>query len=258
MSASTVLLSFEGSLARLELNRPDKLNALSPEMLTLLEDAIGRIEANQGCRAVVVSAAGDRAFCVGADIKAWSTLAPIDMWRTWTRNGHRVFDRLANLRQPTIAAIDGLALGGGLELALACDLRIASPRTALALPEVTIATVPGWGGTQRLSRLVGPARAKQMVLTGERVDAATACQWGLVNELAEDPRARAHAVAERIAGNAPVSVQIAKQILDSFADASRAAASLEMLAGAAAAATDDAREGIAALTERRPARFAGG
>ncbi len=257
MSAPTILLSFDGPLALLELNRPDKLNALSPDMLGLLERACAEIEEAPNCRAVIVAAAGERAFCVGADIKAWSALVPVDMWRTWTRMGHRVFDRLANLRQPTIAAIDGLALGGGLEIALACDLRIVSGRTALGLPEVTIATVPGWGGTQRLSRLIGPARAKQMVLTGERIDAATAALWGLVNEVAEDPGSRARDIALRIAGNAPVSVQIAKQIMDSFADASRAAASLEMLAGAAAAATGDAREGIAALNERRPARFAG-
>ncbi len=179
------------------------------------------------------------------------------MWRRWVRNGHRVFERLARLRQPLIAALNGYAFGGGLELALAADIRLAAAEAEFAMPEVTIATVPGWAGTQRLPALIGPARAKQLIFTGARVDAATAERWGLINEVM--PRAellaRARSLAEAIAANAPVSVQIAKQVIDGASDA--AGVALEALAGALTATTDDAREGLASFRERRPPQFSG-
>jgi enoyl-CoA hydratase/carnithine racemase len=179
------------------------------------------------------------------------------MWRRWVREGHRVFARLAHLRQPLIAAIGGYAFGGGLELTLAADIRLAAVEAEFALPEVTIATIPGWTGTQRLPALIGVGRAKQLIFSGARIDAATAERWGLVNEIM--PRAelmaRARSLAETIAANAPVSVQIAKQLIDGATDP--AGVALEALAGALAASTDDAREGLASFRERRPARFTG-
>ena len=131
------------------------------------------------------------------------------MWQRWIRDGHRVFDRLARLRQPTIAAIGGIAYGGGLELALACDLRIAAAGARFAFPEVTIGAVPGWAGSQRLPRVIGAGRAKQMILAGEPIDAATAAAWGLVNEVVPADRlaTRALELARRIAENAPTAVQ---------------------------------------------------
>ena len=196
-----------------------------------------------------------KAFSAGADVVAWSSLAPLDMWRTWTRTGHRVMERLESLRQPTIAALNGIAYGGGLELALACDLRIAADHVKLAAPEVGIATVPGWGMTTRLATIVGPARAKQMILTGSPIDAERAALWGLVSEVvpAADLDAATDELANRIAAQAPVAVQVAKQLID----ANRPRTSLEALGGGLTAFTDDAGEGQAAFRERRPPEFGG-
>jgi enoyl-CoA hydratase len=248
-----ILLALEGLCATITLNRPEKLNAIHPDMLDQLEEALARIDSDPDCRVVLVKAAGERAFCVGADINVWSALEPLDMWRFWIRRGHAVFDRLAGLRQPTIAVIEGMAFGGGLELAMACDLRLAAEEALFALPEVTIATLPGWGGTGRLPNLIGPARAKQMVFSGERIDAAKAERWGLVNEClpGEGIWQRAHELADTIAANAPVSVQVAKQAMQG------GGMGLEALAGALCAGTGDAVEGIAALKGKRSADFKG-
>jgi len=257
MNDDRILFATDGPIATITLNRPHKLNAIEPTMLARLDAIAGELEWRDDVRVVVLTGAGERAFSVGADINAWSSLQPLDMWRHWIRDGHRVFERLARLRQPLIAALNGYAFGGGLELALAADIRLAATEAELALPEVTIATVPGWGGTQRLPALIGMGRAKQLIFSGARIDAATAERWGLINEIA--PRAellaRAHSMAELIAVNAPVSVQLAKQAIDGVSGV--AGVALEALAGALAATTDDAREGLASFRERRPPQFTG-
>jgi enoyl-CoA hydratase len=253
-----ILLTVEDAVATITLNRPAKLNAFDREMLAALERAAALVDASTEIRVVVLNSAAEKAFCAGADIEAWSALGALGMWRDWIREGHRAFDRIARLRQPVVAALHGIAYGGGLELALAADLRVAAEGTRLALPEVTIAAVPGWGGTQRLGRLIGLPRAKQMVLTGSPIDAATALAWGLVNDVvpATDLESHARALAQRIAANAPVSVQTAKQMLDA-ADGGGLAVALEGIAGALAASTSDAAEGVAAFRQRRPAQFTG-
>lgn len=249
--------AIEGPIATITIDRPEKLNALTPAMLEALEATLGTIEADEAIRVVVVTGAGERAFCAGADVDAWSALAPIDMWRTWVRLGHRVMDRIETLRQPTIAALNGIAYGGGLELALACDLRIAADTVKVAAPEVGIATIPGWGMTTRLALVAGPARAKQLILTGEPIDARRAEAWGILSEVvpAGELQAAAHRIAERVAGQAPVAVQVAKQLIDGLRP--RAAASLEALGSGLTAFTDDAAEGRASFRERRQAKFKG-
>lgn len=256
MAESKLSLEITESIARLMLNRPEKLNAIDPQMLAELEAAIHQIEGDSSVRVVVLTGAGERAFCVGADIHAWSALEPLDMWRVWIRDGHRVFDRLAHLRQPVIAALNGYTFGGGLELALTADIRLAADTVEMALPEVTLGTIPGWGGTQRLPALIGSGRARQMIFTGERVDSATAERWGLVNEvvIGQALMARALEIAGRIAQNAPIAVQLAKQVLNSDGMTGMA---LESLAGALAATTEDGKEGVTAFRERRPPDFTG-
>lgn len=251
-----VLLRTSGQIATLTLNNPSKLNAISPAMLNDIEQALAELERDTAVRAVVLNGAGERAFSVGADIGAWSALEPLAMWRSWIREGHRVFGRLAGLRQPVIAALQGYTLGGGLELAMAADIRLATTGAELALPEVKIGTVPGWGGTSRLPALIGAARAKQLIFSGSRLDAHTAERWGLVNEVltADDLLPRAYALAEEIAANAPVAVQLAKQLIDGQ---NSGAVALETLAGALAASTNDGREGAAAFREKRVPRFEG-
>ncbi len=253
---SKVELQFAGQIARLLLNRPEKLNAIDREMLDQLGEATRLVEQSAVARALIISAAGERAFCVGADITDWTSLAPIDMWRRWIRDGQGVFAGIASLRQPVIAALNGYTLGGGLELALAADIRLAAEGIELGLPEVSIATLPGWGGTQRLPALIGPARAKQMIFSAQRVSAVQAESWGLVNEVLPGERLaeRAEELAMQIAANAPLAVQFAKQAIDS---ASQPGYTIEALAGALAAQSDDAEEGLASFQERRPPVYKG-
>jgi enoyl-CoA hydratase len=249
-----ILLQMEGMIGRITLNRPEKLNALDPEMLTQLEMAANTLETSSEVRVVIVDSASERAFCVGADIRAWTALSPLEMWSTWNRRGHQVFDRLAQLRQPVIALLRGFAFGGGLELALTADIRIATEQATFALPEVKLATVPGWAGTFRLPQVIGRARAKQMIFSGAPIDAHRAEQWGLVNEVVCDLTAKSRELSDLICRNAPVSVQIAKQLVNS--DPSNALV-LESLAGAVTAATTDATEGRMSFEEKRAPKFKG-
>lgn len=244
----------EEQIARIILNRPDKLNALDPEMLGTLEAAIEELERSQKIRVLILEAAGEKAFCVGADILAWTSLSPLQMWSEWIRRGHRIFDRLAQMRQPVICAINGYAFGGGLELALACDVRIAADSARFAMPEVKLGTVPGWGGTDRLTKLVGAARAKQMIFSGEPIAAVIAERWGIINEVvtAASLHERVRTLADKIAANAPIAVQTAKQLIGNSSGAI-----LESLAGAVNAFTEDAKEGVSAFREKRSPKFEG-
>ncbi len=254
----SVTLETRGTIAIVTLNRPEKLNALTPFMLSKLARIADEIDDHPVLRAVVLTAVGDRAFCVGADIKVWSSLAALDMWRSWVRKGHRVFDRWATLRIPVIAAINGHAFGGGLELLATSDIRVTDPAATFALPEAGIATCPGWSGTQRLVQLIGPGQVKYMALTGIRINADRAYETGLVQEISEPGKAleTAIALAEKISEQAPVSVQLTRQIIDAGTGTDTAMA-LESIAGALAATTRDAKEGLASFSERRKAEYLG-
>lgn len=232
MTREKITVEIKAPLATITLNRPEKLNAIDSEMLHALEAAAIRLEGSDEVRAVLLTGAGERAFCVGADLKEWSSLGPVEMWRAWVPLGHRVFGRIAALRQPVIAVINGYALGGGLELAMAADLRLVSEKAELGMPEATIGTAPGWNGSWRLVSLVGPARAKQLVLTGSHIDADTAERWGLVNEVVADESLmqRALEIADRICCHPAPSMQVVKQLID--AACSHSMTSSEALAGA--------------------------
>ena len=256
MSEGRVTLARDGAVARITLDRPAKLNALTPAMLADLRDAADRVDRDDDIRVAVLSAAGERAFCVGADIEAWADADALHMWRHWARDGHAVFDRLARLRPPLVAAIEGLALGGGLELAATADLRVAGADAAFGLPEADVGVVPGWSGTQRLVRAIGPAPVKLMALAGERLDAETAERIGLVHRVVPAGTAldAARAMAARIAARAPVAVQLTKQLVNA-AVGEDTATTLEALASGVAAGTEDMREGVAGFREKRPPVF---
>lgn len=256
--SSTVRLHIDGLIATVTLNRPEKLNALAPEMIEMLADIADRIDADKNIRCVILTAAGDKAFCVGADINAWAALEPLDMWRRWVRRGHQVFDQWARLRAPVIAAINGHALGGGLELAAVADIRIGVESASFGLPEATIATCPGWSGTQRLAALIGTSRVKYLALTGTRIDAMDAWRIGILHECVQgkDVMTRANELATGICKLAPVSVQLTKQIIDA-GQGEGVAVALEAMAGALAATTEDGREGIASFCEKRRPEFKG-
>jgi enoyl-CoA hydratase/carnithine racemase len=258
VDSDLVGLRVEGAIATVTLQRAQKLHALTPAMLDGLEHCARALDRDPRVRIVILAADGDKAFCVGADIHEWAALQPLDMWRTWVRHGHLVFDQWARLRQPVIAAIGGPAFGGGLELALAADLRLAAAHATFALPEASIGTCPGWSGSQRLTALVGASRAKYLALSGERIGAAQALAMGLVHEVHEGaalmPRVRA--LAESMAGKSPVALQLTKQLVNAGAGEG-AAVALEAMAGALAATTKDAAEGIASFREKRAPVYRG-
>ena len=253
MPSELVYLTITDSIATVTLNRPDKLNALNGEMLARLDGIADELDRANDVRVVLLTGTG-KPFCVGADILEWSSLSPLEMGRRWIRDGHRIFERYARLPQPLIAVLNGYTFGGGLELALAADLRLAGAGVQLSFPEVKLGIIPGWGGTQRLPALIGPSRAKQMIFSGARIDAAVAEGWGLVNEVVagEELLARAQQLAGEIAANGPVAVQLTKQLIDGGE-----MASIEALAGSLASYTADAQEGVAAFRERRTPTFSG-
>jgi enoyl-CoA hydratase len=250
--------SIHDRVAEIVIDRETKLNALTPKMLEELERALIQVSVSDAS-VLVVRAAGAKVFCVGADINEFADLAPQQMWREWTVRGHRVFDTLSELPQPSIAVLHGDAFGGGLELALACDFRIITTDTRLGLPEVGIGTVPGWGGTERLTELVGRARAKEIVLARRRLNADTALAWGVVTEAAPaDALDEAvDALVSQLLEGAPFAVQLAKQLIDTSADGAPSRV-LESLAGALTASTADLDEGVAAFRERRAPNFTTG
>jgi enoyl-CoA hydratase/carnithine racemase len=254
------LVTFEhsDSVAVVTLARAAKLNSLTPSMLDELEGVARELESDRDIRVVVLTGAGEKAFCVGADINEWAALQPLDMWRRWVRRGHQVFDQWARLRQPVIVAINGHAFGGGLELAITADIRIAAEQAQFALPEASIGTCPGWSGSQRLVKLVGASHAKYLALSGHRVSAANALTSGLVHEVTSAPLLidRAMSLARDMAMKAPVSLQLTKQLINA-ASGEDAGATLEAMAGALAATTEDGAEGVRSFREKRVPHYIG-
>lgn len=245
-------------ILRLTLARPDKLNAFDQPMLDQLEEAIIALEKDKETRVVILAAEGGKAFSAGADIATWSTLDPLGMWRDWILVGNRLFDRLARIRQPVIAAIDGIAYGGGLELALTADIRIATPKSRFALPETGIGTIPGWAGIRRLVKLIGLSRAKSLVLTADPIDAQQALQAGLITSVVDEASLADEALklARTIASRAPIATQLAKAVLDHAADEEPGHA-IQGFASAVTAYSEDGGEGTASFKERRPPNFKG-
>ena len=247
-----------GPIAHLELVNPP-LNLVTRELTEQLREALAELAAADEVRAVVVSGRGERAFCAGSHIGEFEAL------RGRVAEGKLlleklVYRQLAELPMPTIAAIEGDALGGGLELALCCDLRIASERARLGMPEVRLAVLPGSGGTQRLPRLVGPARAKELILTGRIISAHDAERIGLVNQVVPSGEARtaADAMAGEIAERGPLAVREAKRLIDAAADLDLdAGLAAELDASERIFSTEDMVEGAKAFFDKRPPTYRG-
>src|SRR5947199_10336218 len=223
MPYETLLCEKREAIAYVTINRPEKLNALNRRVIDELDACFTALEADDGIRAVILTGAGERSFVAGADINELAVQTPIEGRETSLR-GQRVLDRIENLGKPVIAAVNGFALGGGCELAMACTLRIASDNARFAQPEVKLGIVPGYAGTQRLPRLVGKGRAMEIILTGEQLSAQEAYRIGLVNQVVslKDLIAAAGNLARKIIANAPLAVKFAMEAVNQGMDMSQA------------------------------------
>lgn len=251
-------LERDGVIATITINRPAALNAFDAAQLDALLARVAEVSADATIRAVIVTGAGERAFIAGADIKAMQALTPLEA-RAFATLGHRVCAAIERAPQPTIAAINGFALGGGCEVALACDIRLAAMGASLGQPEVGLGILPGWGGTQRLPRLVGAGLAKEIIFTGRRVGAEEALRIGLVNAvyLADELLPQARALAAQIAANSPLAIRHAKEAIGHAFGETAGGFEQEAQLFALLFGSADQREGMAAFVERRKAQFTG-
>jgi enoyl-CoA hydratase/carnithine racemase len=259
MAYENILLEKKDAIAYVTVNRPKVLNALNLATMKELGAAFNEIKTDAAIRAAILTGAGEKAFVAGADI---SELAQQDAvsGKEYAHRGQAVLDLIENLGKPVIACINGFALGGGCELALACTLRLASDQARLGQPEVTLGIIPGYGGTQRLPRLVGKGLAMQMVLAGEIISAQEAHRIGLVNEVtsAAELIPRAEAIAAKILANAPLAVQYAMEAVNKGMEMTLASGlHLEASLFGLCCTTLDKAEGTAAFLEKRPASFKG-
>jgi enoyl-CoA hydratase len=253
MSDPHIEITTEGALAIITLRRPDKLNALDQGMIAGLSAACDSIESDREIRVAILTGEG-KGFSAGGDIEAWSHLDPLSFGRDWVRAGHRAMDRLARLRQPAIAVLNGHALGGGLELAAVADLRIAEGHIKLGLPETGLGMVPGWSGTQRLVRRFGPQIVRRMAIGGEVLSAEQGLLAGLVDQVTPSGGGMlaARELASRILSRGPVALQVVKQMI-AIAEGEERDSAIESIAGALIATTEDLAEGVAAFrTKRKP------
>ncbi len=260
MSYETILLDRkpEGYVI-ITLNRPDKLNALNIRLLEDLRDAIGRIGSDNSVRGVIITGTGEKAFAAGADIAELNQLNA-ETGRAYSERGQSVFSMIEQLKVPVIAAVNGFALGGGCELAMACHIRLASEKARFGQPEVNLGIIPGFGGTQRLTRLVGPARSVEYNLTGDMIDAATAERIGLANhvyppgELLE----QAEAMMLKMIAKGPIALQKTLQAVVASVDLPIGEGlALEAQLFGECCGTADFKEGTSAFLEKRPADFTG-
>lgn len=257
MTEPRIRLAVDDSIATITLARADKLNALDLDMLAELSAILDRVEADSAVRVVILTGEG-KAFSAGGDIAAWGGMQAQEFGHHWVRHGHRIFDRLATLRMPVIAAMNGHALGGGLELAGAADIRIAERQAKIGLPETSLGMVPGWSGTQRLVRRFGAQIVRRMVLGGEMFVAEEARANGLVDHVVDTGEAlnAAKDYAARIAARGPAAVEISKLML-SIAGGEDNGAAVEALGSILVAKTGDLKEGVSAFGEKRAAEFKG-
>ncbi len=256
MPYKTILFEIEGSIATLTFNRPEKLNALNPEMFAEVRDVLNRVAGDPRIRVLVLTGQG-RAFIAGADIRVFLDLNPLSA-RRFAQDAHEVAFDMEKMDIPIIAAVNGFALGGGCEMAMACDIIYASEEARFGQPEINLGIIPGFGGTQRLARLVGKVAAKEMCLTGRIIDAREAKSMGLVAQIfpAATLMEESLKVARSLAGKSRGGLKTLKRVMDQGLEVDlRTGCTLEMDGFALCFASPDAKEGAAAFLEKRPPRF---
>ena len=255
--SKTVLLEVKNGIGYITINRPEALNALSSQVLADLNEVLDQVEKSEEIRVVIVTGAGEKAFVAGADIKEMDLMSPIQAFEYMTF-ANDTFTRLSDLRQPTIAVINGYALGGGMELALSTDIRIGFEKTVVGFPEVGLGIIPGFAGTQRMSRLIGTSRTKELIFTARTVKGQEAYDLGILNKLvpAEELLSSAEELAAAIMKNAPLAVEKAKHVIQVGAELPlKNAIRLETEAEALLFSTEDKLEGMRAFVEKRKAVF---
>jgi enoyl-CoA hydratase len=258
MPFETLMVGIAERVATITINRPERRNALNAAVRRDIIEALDELRHEHEVRVVVFTGAGDKAFIAGADIGEFAERTALE--QRAVMNERRVFDEIAAFPKPTIAMINGFALGGGCELAMACDIRIAARSARLGQPEIRLGLIPGGGGTQRLPRLVGTGRALRMILSGDLVDAEDAFRMGLVDELADDDALlqRTMELARNMATYSPVALRLAKAAVTAAAEAPLSAGlALERELFITAFASEDRAEGVAAFLEKRAAEFSG-
>ncbi len=258
MDTDVFELTAEGGVGLLRIDRPEKLNALDAAMVDRLGDLCRDIERRDDIDVLLLTGR-DKAFCAGGDIAAWSEESPEAFGRHWVRDGHDAFDRLARLRQPVIAVLNGHALGGGLELAACADYRIAETHVRIGQPEAGLGIIPGWSGTQRAARRFGAQWVRRMALFGEVLTAEQALAAGIVDKVAETGKGllEGRALAERVLSRGRLATELTKMLVNA-AEGEEVGRVLEALAGRIAAGGDELQEGIAAFREKRSPDFGGG
>ena len=259
MELNTIIFNLEADIATITFNRPKALNALSSELLKEFAQVLDNLATNEAVRVLILTGAGDKAFVAGADITELATFDALQA-KLFAKAGHDVLGRLQALPIPVIAAVNGYALGGGTEMALACDFIYASDNAMFGLPEIKLGLIPGFGGTQRLPRLIGKNLAKEMIFTGRMVSAAEAQQMGLVNKVLPLPSLMENALetAKEITGKGRVSLRAAKEAINGGMDVDLATGCrMEIDAFALCMASEDAKEGTKAFLEKREVKFTG-
>jgi enoyl-CoA hydratase/carnithine racemase len=259
MTTDIIIYDVQEGIATVTLNRPEMMHAINRDLVRVLEQCMDDIRFDPAIRVVVVTGAGAKAFCAGADLKERASLTP-EQVNAFLFSLRRVFNDIEQLPQPVIAAINGAAFGGGLELALAADIRLAADSAVMGLTETRLAIIPGGGGTQRLPRLIGRSKAKELIFTGRRIDAAEALSMGLVNRVCPPDRLSAETLklATDITRAGPIAVRQAKFAIDAGVESDlQTGLSIESLAYQACIPTEDRLEGLAAFREKREPQYKG-
>lgn len=258
MIGQHVLVDVKDSVCWIILNRPDRLNSIVPEMLDAISDALDRAESNSEVHCVIITGAGERAFCAGADVSHLSGLSKSEAEEIVSRKGHRVIIKILLLSKPVVAAVNGYALGGGCELAAACDFRIASDKARFSQPEINLGLIPGWGGTQLLPRLIGAFKAKEMILMGTMISAEEAFHAGLITKLVpvDSFDEEVKAFTRSLVSGPPIALSEAKRLVNLTLGIEKGL-DFEAEAFGGLFSTDDFREGVTAFKEKRKPEFIG-
>ncbi|WP_310555206.1 enoyl-CoA hydratase-related protein [Flavobacterium sp.] len=259
MALQNIIIEHEKGIATIFINRPEKLNALNKATIQELHETLKTAEKNPEIKVIVITGSGEKAFVAGADISEFAHFSSEDGAKLAAKGQEILFDFIENLKTPVIAAINGFALGGGLELAMACHFRIASDHAKMGLPETSLGVIPGYGGTQRLPQLVGKGRAMEMIMTAGMIDAETAKAYGLVNHVVPqaDLYATYNTLADKIMRNSPVAISKAIEAVNANFKDGVNGYDVEIRTFGECFATDDFKEGTTAFLEKRRAVFTG-